>query len=135
MNSAKLAEFVELNRRRRALEAELDEVKGKLADLQSALLDDFGDAGISSVKAQGATVFIKRELWASPADGDYQRASYALINAGLGHFVQPRFNTNTLSAYFRELEKDGQPIPEALKETFNLTEKFSLQIRMTSKGD
>lgn len=134
MNSDKLQLYIELTKKKRKLEAELDSIKESISTLQEDLLDQFGDEGINSIKSNGATVYIKRELWASP-NHDYASACEALRQAGLEHFVQERFNHNTVSAYFRDLDREGEAIPESLKEAFKLNEKFSLQIRIKGQND
>lgn len=62
--------------------------------------------------AGGPTVFQERTLWAGTAmetddtDAAYDAACDALEAAGLGEYVQRRFNVQSLSGYFRERERE-----------------------------
>lgn len=128
MNTQAVNRLVELTVRKRELEAQAKELAREIQELEESLLEQFGEAGISSVRAEGGTVSLSRQLWATCADGDYSRACAALHAAGLDEFVQPRFNSNTLSAYFRELDRDGRPIPKALEGAIDVAERFSLRV-------
>lgn len=107
--------YVERDLERKRLEKELEAVKGELADLEPALLEDLASAGedkltVNLPDGRKATLYIHRQLWAtSPRDDDgnvdYDAACAALEAAGLTQFVQRRFNTNTLSSYVRELAR------------------------------
>jgi hypothetical protein len=128
LNTSALARFVELTTRKRELEEQVKDVSRQISEIEELLLEDFSSSGVSSVRTDGGTVSIRRELWASCKDGDYGRACAALEAAGLGEFVQPRFNSMTLSGYFRELDRNGDPIPAALEGAIDLTERFSLRL-------
>lgn len=134
INSQKLEQFIQLNEQKKQLEAELEKVKDTIAELQTILLDQFGDNGMSKISLNGSTVFLKRQLWASAKDGDYKRACQALIDSGLDHLVNTRFDTNSLSSFVREQDELGIELPTLLKDTIKVTEKFSLQVRKSSKG-
>ncbi len=66
-------------------------------------------------------------------DGDISRACEALREAGLGEMVQPRFNTNTLSAYLRELHENGQPLPKQLVGAIEANRVFKVGVRRGSR--
>jgi hypothetical protein len=128
MNTAAVNKLVELTMKKRALEAEAKEVAAEIAEIEESLLEQFGEAGISSVRAEGGTVSMSRQLWATCREGNYERACAALRAAGLDEFVQPRFNANSLSAYFRELDREGKPIPAEIDGAIDLAERFSLRV-------
>lgn len=128
MNTTAVNKLVELTLQKRELETRAKELAREIAEVEESLLEQFGEAGISSVRAEGGTVSLSRQLWATCADGDYSRACAALEAAGLSEFVQNRFNSNTLSAYFRELDRDGRPIPKALEGAIDVAERFTLRV-------
>lgn len=128
LNTTAVGRLVELTNKKRALEAEAKEVSREIAEIEEALLEEFGNAGVSSIKTDTATVSMRRELWATCKGGDYERACAALKAAGLDEFVQPRFNSSTLSAYFRELDREHIPIPAALEGAIDVAETFKLRV-------
>lgn len=128
INTDVVARYVELTQRRKALEAEADDVKKQLIAIESELLDAFAETGVSSIRAGGGTISLRRELWAGCKDGDYERACRALRAAGLDEFVQPRFNASQLSAYVRELDREGAPLPSSFAGAINVSEVFKLRV-------
>lgn len=138
MNKDKLARFVELQKEKRELDDALKNVKRQLDELEPLLLEQMTEEGIQSVKVNGLTLYLKRQLWAGAADGNYDAACDALIAEGLAEFVQRRFNTNTVSAYVRELEKafadnggsfEEFRLPGALDGAISVAEKFTIGSR------
>lgn len=141
MNMERLNEWLETGIKIRELDAELKAAKEKLQSLEPDVMADLEEEGIDSVKVNGFTIYAQRNLWAGVADGvDRQVACDALKDAGLNDFVAENFNAQTLSSYFRELEKSAkaegriimdqsQLLPETLKGKIKLTEKFGLRFR------
>jgi hypothetical protein len=111
----KIEQFIELETERRELEARLKEVKEEIAPLHEQVLTYFEQTGTSKIKRSGLTLYVHRQLWARPIDGDYERGCAALKAAGLEDMVKESFNIHTLSAYIRELERMGEPIPESFE--------------------
>ena len=144
--SARLARFVDATLRKRALEAELRELQKELDELggeNGKLLDDFFELGASSVKTKGGTVYINSQLWAGAAIGDdggsdYDRTCAALVAAGLGDFVQKRFNAQTVSAWLREqpLDDEMNPIlPPELVGNIKVARVTQLRFRTAPRKD
>lgn len=138
MNTDQLREYVALSARKAALKAELDDIQRQLSELEPQLIEAFADEGVQNINVDGHTVYLSAQLWASPVDGDYERACDALIAAGLGEFVGRRFNTNTLSAWIREYVRDEtgnypDDIQTALPQAFNgaieARKDWSLRVR------
>jgi hypothetical protein len=128
VNTTAVNRLVELTLKKRDLEAQAKEVSSEIAELEESLLDSFGEAGVSSIKTATGTVSLTRQLWATCKNGDYDHACEALRQAGMGEFVQPRFNSSTLSAYFRELDRENKPIPAVLEGAIDVAERFSLRV-------
>jgi hypothetical protein len=137
-----LDRYVELKAEKARIERDLRIVKDELAPLEAALLEEFATEGVSGKRhaGTGKLVSIARRVWARAADGDKDAAADALEAAGLGDYVQRGFNTNSLSAHFRELVKArqeaGDPVtdldallPEPLRGRIELTEDAVLSVR------
>lgn len=129
MNGELLERFIVAMERKRDLEADLRSVQDVLNALEPALLEEFVSDGLQSCKRDGHTVYIHKQLWASPEEGDYARACLALTAAGLGEMVAPRFNVNTLSAWCRERAEAEEPLPAAFEGAIKVNEKVSLRMR------
>jgi hypothetical protein len=129
MNVEKLHRFTELETRRRQLQEELRAVDAESLELEAELLSEFERAGIQNMKVNGVTVYLHRQVWANAREGDYDRACAALLDAGLPELVERRFNTNRLSAWVRERTREGEEIPDALKDGIEISERFSIRTR------
>ena len=59
----------------------------------------------------------------------HEQAAAALKKAKLGEYAAPRVNTQSLSAYMRELDEAGEDMPAALKGIIKLSEVFKVRTR------
>jgi hypothetical protein len=122
--------FKKLAERKRELEASLREVKNQMAAEQEPLLDELAESGLRSAKLEdGSTIYIHRSVFVGAKDTDYDRACDAFADAGMGEFVQRRFNVNTVSAWYREATADGESIPSTLEDVLDVNERVSLRVR------
>ena len=122
--------FKKLAERKRELEASLREVKHQMAAEQEPLLDELAESGLRAAKLEdGSTIYIHRSVFVGAKDTDYDRACDAFADAGMGEFVQRRFNVNTVSAWYREATADGESIPSALEDVLDVNERVSLRVR------
>ncbi len=129
MNTEELKRFIALDDRRRQLETEIDKVKAEVAELEQLLLPAFERDGVERVSIDGKTVYLERKLWAKAKDGDKAAVCKALKRTHLGDYVEETFNTNSLSAYVRELDREGRPLPPSLGEVLEVSEVFKLKTR------
>jgi len=129
MNTEELKRFVALEQRRRQLEAEVDQIKAEAAELEQRLLPQFEQSGMERVLIDGLTVYIERKLWAKARDGDKPAVCSALKRCNLGDYVEETFNTNSLSAYVRELDREGRHLPPTLASVLDVSEVFKLRTR------
>ena len=121
--------FVDATRSKRELEAQIKVLNEAIEKSEKKLLDEMSDAGVQRVTVDGVTVYIHRQLWASKAGNvTDEEAASAISSAGLSDMVKPKFNTSTMSAYIRELDNQGLPIPEPLVGVLSVTEKFSVRM-------
>ena len=135
--------FIELEEMRKSREGEIDEIKKEVAELEPQIMERFENAGMQSMKSkQGTVIYIRRDLWSGAKEGAEVLLLEALKAVGLGDMVKEKVNTQTLSAYVREQEKDqfganvsAKPeeiigvLPEPLRGAINITERFSLRTR------
>lgn len=111
--------------RKRRLEAEVRRCNKAIERCEGLVVAELLERGESGAKhaATGATLSLTQKVWAKvvragdkPTDDEKAAAGEALIDAGLGDFVKPAFNTNTVSAHFRELYNahlaEQQALPE-----------------------
>jgi hypothetical protein len=129
MNTEELKRFVALEERRRQLEAEVDTIKAEAAELEQLLLPQFEQEGFEKVSIDGRTVYVERKLWAKAKDGNKAAVCKALKRARLGDYVEETFNTNSLSAYVRDLDREDRPLPPSLREVLEVSEVFKLRTR------
>lgn len=130
-----LSRFSELELRRRELEAELKVVEQEQDTLQPTILEQFVNSGVSKVTLNGLTLYIHSQLWAGVdrQDGETDESAYAracekLKEMGLDDYVQTRFNSQSLSAYFRELVKLGASL-EGFEGAIKVAEKTKIAAR------
>ena len=133
MNTEELKRFISLEERRRQLETEIDTVKAEAAQLEQLLLPEFERSGVEKVSMDGRTVYLERKLWAKAKDGNKAAVCKALKRAHLGDFVEETFNTNSLSAYVRELDREERPLPSSLRDVLEVSEVFKLRTRRSQQ--
>lgn len=136
-------EFIELDEQRKGKEGEIDKIKERMTELEPLIMERFENAGMQSMKStQGTVIYVRRDLWAGAKEGAEVLLLEALKAVGLGDMVKEKVNTQTLSAYVREQEKEQfganvsakpeqiiEVLPEGLRNAVNITEKFSLRTR------
>lgn len=117
---AKVEQFISTAEEERDLKAKLDAIKAERIALEAAILDEWGNTGITGLRVKGVTLYPQRQVYAS-ADLDVIEAS------GLTELIG--VNSQRLSAYVRECEANGTPLPQPLADAIRLTEKISLRTR------
>ncbi len=133
MNDMKecLQKFIEASKTKKELEARLKDAISDLKEEEEKLLAYFEELGVESLSSGDTTVYLHRQIWARAKDGNKDAVIHALKDTELADMVQETFNTNTLSAWVRECEREGRAIPDNLKDTLAITEDFS--VRAVSK--
>lgn len=103
--------FVDLNNQYTDLKAELRDVTDRRKGVMEALVTAMIDAGFSSIRVEGATIFLWETLRARALE-EKSVVCAGLHEAGLDEFVSEGFNLNTISAWLREQPRDeaGNPI-------------------------
>lgn len=135
----KVQRFAELYDKKKELKDQLGDVKEQLEKLEEELTPEFEKAGVPNISVNGRTIYIHKQLWAGYKESREQ-ALEALKKAGLEDYVYETYNTNSLSAYFREVYRDAEDeqgfiddpeniLGPELKGAIKLTEKVSLRSR------
>lgn len=143
------ARFAGIENEIKRLESEVEELKTKKKEIEIELLDKFIDSGTQNTKVNGRIIYVKREVWAGH-NGDVEAFCDSMEKAGLGGMVKRSVNSQTFSAYVRELEnnelsrfpdkkKDGAKglseeeikklLPKELHEVVKVTEVIKLASR------
>lgn len=145
------AHRVLLQRKKKALEAALAATQEELGIAGGLLLTSVdGGAFPESSRVEDATVFLFRQVWASPADGangkaDHDRLTAVLDVLGLDEYKPSTVNTQSLSAYVREeikkapvfddegkvltLEQRARRVlPSSLVDALRITEKREMRV-------
>lgn len=127
MSADLIRRYLALKDRKEALDAQAKDVAAELETVQAALLERWSEDGTTSQRVDGRLVSLRRQAYATVVDSDYDRAARALKEAGLEGLLRP--NTQTLSAWIREREAAGEPLPASFEGAIGLYERFSLSVR------
>lgn len=120
-------QLIELTRRKRELDAESRKLAAEIDALEAELLEEWTEAGRSSETIDGYTAYLSSRDWATPRDGDRNRVVRALEALGMDDMVT--YNTQTLSAWYKERAEAGEEVPPTLDECVELTTKWSINVR------
>ena len=132
MENRVMKKLLRLDAQKKELEEELDEVKKARKEVEEKLLDQFAKAGVKSMNVDGKTVYLHKQLWATPKNKDGGRAEVCAVLKSLGmgrEYVVENFNTNSLSAFVRELDEQNEELDVKLQRVLNVVAKFSLRVR------
>jgi len=105
MNMEHLKEFVALEKRKRDLDSELKSIAAQLEDLEQALVPQFLNDGVNSLRIDNRLVYLAQEIFASPLN-DRGEVIAALKASELGQYVSENYNTQSLKAFVREVAED-----------------------------
>jgi hypothetical protein len=131
MSMDDLRSYAQLLDERDQLEERLRWIRQALQELEPRCLEWFQREGVDRLVVDGRTLYLRRELWASIAEGvSHDDAAAALQTVGLGDMVRPRINLQTLSAWCREQEREmGAPVPPLLTGVVSAREVYRVGTR------
>lgn len=108
--------YAKLENQRAELKDELVAVEAKLDELRPGVLAYFEAHSLDKLTSAGRTLYLRMETYAGRADGvTPEELTIALDNAGLSEFAERAPRMQQLSAYVRELQRNGKEIPDELK--------------------
>lgn len=132
---AQAVELVILERRRKGLEAQLEDIKVYIAARKEALLDAMENDRIStSAKILGANVHLRAEVWAGPIDRevdgvlakDHAALMEALKAEGMDDLLPGTVHSGRYSGYVREQIK--RVMAEGADPLLTLDQKIALAL-------
>lgn len=110
------------------LKAKQKELQDWINKEQESLIDHLVDEGIDKVSlAGGTTVYIKTLIWAKYENK--QAAIKAIKESDIKDLIEEGFNAQRLSAYLRELDAEGKPLPDSFKGVISPNPTHSLIAR------
>lgn len=130
---ARVNELIDLTRQKRELEARVKAINGHIADLEAELKEAFTAEGVQSIKGQGGTAYLNRQLY-SALNKDIPDVVDRLKATDWAWLVNENVNAQTLSAEVRGLERDDNDIPilpKEVKELVNVAEVFRIGVRLS----
>tara|TARA_R100000951_G_scaffold39885_1_gene33663 strand:- start:192 stop:677 length:486 start_codon:yes stop_codon:yes gene_type:complete len=129
--------FAALMATKKELEERVSQINSELKGLEQPLLTNMINEGVDSLPVTHelgkSTIYVHSQIWAK-AKSSKEDACEALKSVGLHEFVKEGFNTSTVSAYVREELKEGNELPQAVKDAFKVDESVSLRARRASNS-
>lgn len=144
MNTKNLKDFVRLEKRKKSLKARLAIIQKRLDELDVAITAEFVESGGESVRIDGRTVYLHRDIYASAKDGNRDAVVTQLKAANLSQYVKEDYNANSLTAFVREMVREAEEaartenrvitdpasaLPADLAATLNISTVFSVSSR------
>lgn len=139
-------QLVSAHKRKKGLEAELKEVGQEIAALSEVCLNRFIEEGTQSMRVDGRTVYLYRQIFPSIADGySRQDVKHALETLGLDDLIS--YNSASLGSYVRELvnavpdffNNEGslvateaqimEAFPDPIKDILRVSEKIDIRVK------
>lgn len=132
---AKIKRFIQLLKEKKDLAKLTKDVNEALDWLEPEIRLHFGDHGIEKITKDGMTIFIRRQLFVKKCEIDDlpvsdQACIEALREAGMDNFFEEKMKQSALNAYFKELEEEELPIPDALQGKLRPIEIFKVTGRV-----
>ena len=137
------ARFADLLMEKKQLEARVEQIKKDMAGIQPLLLTHFQKPGTGPFTINSVTIFQKRDIYVRAKEkGGGARVIEALRASGLGHYVFETYNTRSLSAHVKELERQNKArladgtiastadlLPPAVAAVLNVEPTYTIQGR------
>ena len=132
MNMDVVRRFAELTAEKKKTEDRLRAIKDEMGALEPAVLSELVENQVDRMPmttddGDRITIFIHKQAWARPIDGDKGAVVRTLKRCGLSDLVSESYNANSLSAYVRERLADGQSLQPTLKKVLRVDEVTSIR--------
>jgi hypothetical protein len=118
-------ELVAIKQEANEISARLDELKKRKAVIDGFLKDAFSnEPSLTGLKVDGYTIYLRKVGWAGATD---KAAAYdALVAAGLGDFALRTFNVQSVSALYREWDRNDEQPPAELEGVISFTDTYEI---------
>ncbi len=123
----KIKRIIELKKQLDELDAQTKKLKAEFDALEPEVISYLEQEGLDRVTMDGRTVFVRRQLWAS-VKKDNPFALDILRDHGLEDFIEEKVNSQRISGFVREFDKNGEEIPDWCNDALNITEKFNVSV-------
>lgn len=108
--------YAKLENQRAGLKDELVAVEAKLDELRQGVLDYMQSHSLDKITSAGRTLYLRTEIWGGRPDGVTPEDLTRVLDAlGYDDFHADAPKMQAISAWLRELDKDGKEIPEGLR--------------------
>jgi hypothetical protein len=124
----KVKKIVSVKSQMEELETQLKALKQEFDVLEPQVIDYMTQEGLQRITIDDRTVYVNRQLWASVKKAN-PLALEVLRKNGLEDFIEEKVNSQRISAFVREYEKNGEEIPDWCNEALNIAEKFKVGMR------
>lgn len=131
--------WLNLDEQKRALDAELDDVKAQLALAEERALTAIENGradgvNFEGVKVNGRSIYISTDFWPKAVDNNKPALCAALKAEGLEQYVKEDFNTQSLRGYTNECIRNYRALLP-VEERVNLNPVDALPQRLRGKLD
>jgi len=127
-----LAEYVALEKERRALDARLKANKEAARKLEAEILDEWADRGQTNAAVDGLTVYLATDFYCTKRGGvEREVLCDALAAAGRPDLVHPDYSASALKAWVKELLAESGEVPGELAPLLNVQEAPRLRTRVS----
>lgn len=120
--------YIELNEKKKKLNADLKEVNGAMTEHETVILDRWATDTISKQTMGGFTVHLRNDVQAKTSEGfNGGDVADALRKAKLGFLVTA--NWQSLKAWVKERKELKKPIPAGVSKVLTIIEITKLGVR------
>ena len=127
MDSDLVTEFIKKTKEKRELEERLNSVKKEIKHIEEPLMNEFEKAGCKSINMGDYLVGLQRRVFGNKKLESNELGELLLQDVNLKKDVS--YSPQGLTAFCRELEENGEPLPSILNGKFELAETFKLYAR------
>lgn len=124
----RLAEWIALVDKKKALEKDVNEIKDRLAAIEPNLLEDFALSGFQSVNVKGFVVYKSREFTCSVKEGVDRKSLVEGLHQA-GHDECLMLSYQTVRSLVKEMAEAGEKLPEHLSRLVDVGERFTLRTK------
>lgn len=130
---AVVSEFNDLLQEIKAVEAQLETLKSRKRSMSDALVQRFSDEGVEKLgfdtEDGPRSASLYKVMYARMREGvDTEEALKALRKNGLGDLIKESWNASTLSAWFREQDREGKSVPPGLDAVFSAEPNWEVRV-------
>ena len=109
MDVTLVKQFAELKRQEADLRGQLETVEKARKLLEQQVIDAYAEAGVQKLTVDGATVYLRRDVYPSYPQGKDAAVAILQANPETAPLVQQTFNHQQLCALLREREGNYPP--------------------------